>query len=129
MEINPEKSISNSLKQLDSSSINKNQLNTSSSKMQYSFPKTERFGETQQYVFIKLAHFLLLNSMISQQQNPRELHQLATETRLISPKETLLHQNQEDIHYKHNLRTTENMVKLWEKEEILLKPMICFTEA
>jgi hypothetical protein len=67
--------------------------------------------------------------MISQQLNPRELPQLDMETKLISPKETLLHQNQEDIHYKHNLRTTENMVKLWEKEEILLKPMICFTEA
>lgn len=44
MEINPEKSISNSFKHLDSSLINKNQLNTSISKMQYSFPKTERFG-------------------------------------------------------------------------------------
>ena len=49
--MNPEKSLNSSFKALDSASINKNQLNTSSSKMQYSFPKSDRFSEDKKYFF------------------------------------------------------------------------------
>lgn len=37
--MNPEKSLNNSFKSMDHDSLNKNQLNNSISKMQYSFPK------------------------------------------------------------------------------------------
>lgn len=82
---NPEhkKSRSVTLLEVDAASINRSQLNSSTSKMQYSIGKASRFQIDKDKYAITNSVAFRINSMISPIQSPNDQLLLATATRWI----------------------------------------------